>query len=266
MRKSDYGMILLLLILAVFIWLRDLAWMTSGDDTLPVLVALPLFVWLGTPWKFIPDGRCEFSPFELTLVVALFVLGIGINSTVLLAIGWTVLLWFWLRKRTDLGSHDSIKKLLVLPFISFPWITLDADKIGWLFRLTGAYATTALYHFFGAEVQQEGTNIIINGLPLSVEAACSGLNTLQSMLIAGTVVNYIILGDTSRYWWNLGVIITLAWIANTLRIILLSGVALIFGAEFALGGFHIWGGWAVLILMFLLCWWITSLQEAKKVV
>lgn len=263
MRGSDYGMIVLLALLAAFIWFRDLAWMTSGDDTLPVLVALPLFIWLASPWKFNDRPFKEFSSLELILVVSFFVVGVGLNSTLFLAIGWTLLLWFWLKRRADPSMVPSIQKLLVLPLISFPWITLDADRIGWLFRLTGAYVTALIFHLFGAEAHQEGTNITINGLPISVEAACSGLNTLQSMLIAGTIVNYIILGKSKRYWWNLSLIVVIAWIANTLRIILLSGVALVFGPEFALGGFHIWGGWAVLILMFLLCWWIMSLQEEK---
>lgn len=263
MRIADYGMIALLVLLAIFIWLRDTAWMTSSDDTLPVLVALPLFVWMGMPWRFIEDKPFSLSPWKIAFTVVLFLVGILFNSTLTLAFAWTYLLWIWLEERTEVGSHKMIFRLLVLPFISFPWITLDADRIGWLFRLTGAATTAAFYHLLGFDVDQEGTNIVINKLPISVEAACSGLNTLQSMLIAGTIVNYVILGETNRYWWNFLLIIAIAWVANTLRIIALSAAALLWGSEFALGPFHTWGGWAILLVMFLLCWWLLSLQEPK---
>ena len=151
----------------------------------------------------------------------------------------------------------------MLPLISFPWITLDADRIGWLFRLSGAQVTAFAFQLFGYDVHQEGTNIIIDKLPISVEAACSGLNTLQSMLIAGTVVNFVLLGETRRYWWNFLLIIFIAWVANTMRIIMLTIAALKEGPAFALGPFHLWGGWAILLVMFLLCWWLMSLPEQK---
>jgi len=44
-----------------------------------------------------------------------------------------------------------------------------------------------------------------------------------------------------------------AWLANTLRVVMLSTVALTFGADAANGWFHEWGGWLVLIVMFGLC-------------
>lgn len=264
MKPSDYAMAGILVFLAIFIWLRDTAWMTTGDDTLPVLVALPLFVWMGMPWKF--DQQRAFDPpvWKILIFAILFPIGIVINSTLLLAVLWTYLLWIWLQQRLEPSAQKSVFRLLVLPLVSFPWISLDADRIGWFFRLTGAYATAAIYQLLGFEVDQQGTNILINDLPISVEAACSGLNTLQSMLIAGTIVNFIILGETQKYWWNFILIVAIAWVANTLRIVGLSAAALMYGSEFALGPFHMWGGWAILLTMFLLCWWLLSLQEPKS--
>jgi len=83
------------------------------------------------------------------------------------------------------------------------------------------------------------------------------------MLIAGSVVAYIILGETNRYWWNLPVLVVMAWIANTIRVIVISGVAVVYGRDFALGAFHTWGGWFILVLMFASCWVIFQLQEPK---
>jgi exosortase len=260
MKKSDYFVILILILLAVFIWVRDLSWASSSEDTLPILVALPIFVWLGWPWKFKEETQ-PIPTFKLIFATTLIMLGIGTNVTLLLAIGWTFFLWSWLSVRTDPSTHNKIKKLLVLPIMAFPWVTLDAGQVGWWFRLSGAWATAKIFSLFGADVSQEGTNLLINNLPVSVEAACAGLNTLQSMLIAGTVIAFILLGNTNRYWWNLPILILMTWLANTLRIITIVVAALRISPEFALGAFHTWGGWFVLMIMFSICWMIFSLQE-----
>ncbi|TXI37709.1 MAG: exosortase/archaeosortase family protein [Nitrosomonas sp.] len=266
MVRRDYTVLLILGILALFIWLRDISWMSSGEDTLPILVALPVFFSLGRPWKFTPEER----PFELpvprlALVAVLFLLGIVAESTLLLAIAWTLILWTWLQHRIKPEDRPHLSKLLVLPIMSFPWVTLDMQQLGWYFRLSGAWATAQIYTLLGYDVQYGGTTILIDQLPISVEAACAGLNTLQSMLIAGSVVAYIVLGETKRYWPNIALLVVMAWIANTSRILLLSAVALAFGRDFALGAFHTWGGWFILVVMFVLCWLLFELQAPKPV-
>jgi exosortase len=262
MKLSDVVIIFVLALLAAFVWLRDTTWMSSSDDTLPILVALPIFVWLGWPWRFLEHSG-PIPKLPIAIAAILFVLGIGGNLTILLAIGWTLLLWTWLAARTDPADHSKIKKLLILPFMAFPWVTLDAGPLGWWFRLSGAHVTAALYSLLGFNVIQEGTHILINSLPVSVEAACAGLNTLQSMLIAGSVVAFIFLGNSNRYWWNLPLLVVMAWVANTLRILVLVAAALIVSPEFALGAFHTWGGWLVLMVMFVCCWLIFSVQEPE---
>lgn len=263
--RSDYPLIAILVALALFIWLRDTSWMTSSDDTLPILVAIPLFVWLGRPW-IVLDHPNPISVPKIFLTVTLFLLGIVINSTLTLTLGWTTLLWTWISSRVDQRRLPDLRKLLILPIMAFPWIALDADRIGWWFRLTGAWAAGKFFEIVGAEITQEGTMLVLNGLPISVEVACAGLNTLQSMLIAGTVVAYITLGNTPRYWWNLPLLVIISWFANTTRIILISSAAILISPKFALGYFHQIGGWGVLVLMFGLCWLIFHLQERDDAV
>lgn len=263
MKRSDYVVVAILFLLAIFIWLKETHWVSSSDDTLPILVAIPLFIWLGMPWVF----RSEPPPMSsrgIVLSAIFFLVGIALNLTILLSIGWTLFLWTWLYSRTPEESHSTIKKLLVLALMAFPWISLDAQTLGWWFRLSGAWVTAQFFTLAGYAVQQEGTNLTINNLPISVEVACAGLNTLQSMLIAGTFVAFIILGKTDRYWWNLPLLFFLSWLANTVRIIALCIAALAISPEFAVGTFHTWGGWAILLLMFSLCWLIFSLQEPKN--
>lgn len=264
MNRQDYIVVTALFFLMIFIWLRDMTWLSTADDTLPILVSLLLFIWLGTPWKLFDDPP-PLSKTKISVATALMILGIALNVTFLLAAGWTYLLWIWLQGKSKKERLPAIQKLLLLPLMSFPWIAIDAAQLGWWFRLSGAWVTAKVFIAAGYDVLQKGVNLIIDQLPISVEVACAGLNTLQSMLIAGTVANFIILGNSRRYWWNIPVLFALSWVANTLRIIVLCLVALWMGADFAVGVFHTWGGLLILVIMFALSWLILSLQEPKKV-
>lgn len=258
----DYLFLPLLFLYALFIWLRDTAWISSSDDTLPILVALPLFVWLGYPWHF-NERSPQISLRILVSATLLFLTGILFNFTLLLTFSWMLILWGWLSERLTEEMVPRLKKLMVFPLLAFPWIALDADRIGWWFRLTGASATAHFFKLLHFDVQQEGTTLVVNGLPISVEVACAGLNTLQSMMIAGTAVAFIFLGNSNRYWFNLPLLIVTSWVANTGRIILISAAALFISPTFAMGNFHVLGGWVVILMMFSLCWLIFSLQEKK---
>lgn len=252
-----------LLVLAIFIWVRDVSWITSSDDTLPILAAIPLFIWLGTPWKFKKTVN-SLSPLKMILSAFLFLTGIATDLTLLLTLAWLLLLWTWLADRVVEEMIPSLKKMMVLLVMAFPWIALDAGFIGWWFRLSGAWAASHFFALMGADVSREGTLLVVNGLPISVEAACAGLNTLQSMLISGTVMAFLILGNTNRFWWNLPLLIIISWIANTVRIICISAAAVGISRRFALGDFHQLSGWLVLMLMFGLCWFLFILQDSDR--
>jgi exosortase len=237
--------------------------MSSSDDTLPILIALPVFVWLGWPWQF-KEVEEPLPTWGYASCLLLSLAGILSNFTILLTIGWCCLLWAFIRTRVAEGQHDMARKMMILPLIAFPWITLDAEVIGWWFRLSGAHVTAAFFSVWGFEVIQEGTFLYIDGAPISVEPACSGLNTLQSMLIAGSMMAYVILGETNRYWYSLPFLVLVAWFANTVRIISMSLAAIWVSPEFAMGAFHDWGGWAILVLMFLLSWCVFTLQAPAE--
>jgi exosortase/archaeosortase family protein len=247
---------------ALFIWLRNMSWVDSAEDTLAILVTIPLFIWLAEPWSFLKTSK-PLSKGKIALSVLCFMLGLVSNLTVLLGIGWTIALWTWLSSRVDPSMLPNLRKLLILPIMAFPWIALDAEPIGWWFRLTGA--NTAAWFFTAANlpVLQEGTMLFINDVPISIEPSCSGLNTLQSMLISGSISAFILLGHSALYWINLPFLAVLAWITNTVRIIAIGSSALIVSPEFARDKFHDFGGWLVIVFMFALCWGFFSFQASR---
>lgn len=250
-------------ILATFIWLRNLDWISTFDDTLPILVSIPLFFWLAEPWEFHETYQAP-STWTWLGAILLFLPGIATGFTILMALGWCWLLWGFIKARVPSAHHSRMFKLMILPLMAFPWVTLDAGAIGWWFRLTGTWVTGHLFTGLGYMVKIEGTMLHINGLPISVEPACSGLNTLQSMLISGSVMAFIMVGDRSRYWLNLPLLVGISWIANTLRVIALSTASVWVSPEFAMGAFHDFGGWLILVIVFLLSWGLFALQSPKQ--
>jgi exosortase len=252
MKTKDWLWLAALAAFAALIWGRDRSWVGNASEVLPILGALPVFLWLGAPWRF---SAAPFGIHTASLVgaVVLFLLGTLFNLTLLMALSWTLAVWGWLKIRLEPADQTRVFRLLVLLIMAFPWVTLDAGEVGWWFRLSAAWVTEHFYRLLGLEVSRDGTFLKVQGLPVSVEAACSGLKALQAMLIAGTMLAFIQLGRSRLYWWSLPLLIALSWLANTARVLMLTAAALSFGTEFAEGWFHKWGGWFVLMLMFALC-------------
>jgi len=110
-----------------------------------------------------------------------------------------------------------------------------------------------MFQMLGYSVAREGTMLYIGNLPLSVEPACAGLNVLQAMLVAGSLVICLTVPSGWRFGVAVATLLPLAWLANTMRIFMLGLAGVTMGPDFAMGWFHKWGGWAVLCAMYLLC-------------
>lgn len=263
MKKSDFLWLSALAAGGVFIWRRDLGWTASADDILPILAGLPLFAWLLWPIRLRPDVAA-WSPRPLLGAAVLFAAGVLFNSTLALALSWTLVLWTWLDQRLVDEARPALRRLLLLPLFSFPWIALDLERLGWWFRLSGAAAVEQLLHFGNIDATRQGTFLLVNGFQLSVEPACSGLNGLQSMMIAGTMIAFITLRRSPLYWVALAALPFAAWLANVLRILSGALVPLVVGPERAqawVGPLHSATGWLALCTMFGICWLLFSRLE-----
>lgn len=237
-------------VVGAWIWLRNPLG-ESPEDLWPALLAFPLYVWLARPWRWraraVPINVSRLAPGVLVLVV-----GLALDHTLLLAVG-LILTWrVWLAAQLEPSSAAASWKPMILLVAGFPWLALEGQAIGWWFRFSGAGVADGWFSMLGFAVERDGTFLTVQGMPLAVDAACSGLNALQSMLVAGTVLAWMVLPG-NRYWWGIVLLPMLAWLANVLRIVTLGMVGLSFGPEAAMGWFHDWGGWAVLMVMFVLC-------------
>ncbi len=241
----------LLILMAGWIWARDLSWTERPTDTLPVLVGLALICWLGSPWRRRePAGPGSRRP--ILSGALLLIAGVTTNLISLMALGWALFLYEWFRSSYRKGAV-SPSRLALLGFLSFPWLVTDFAAIGWWFRLSGTWATEQVFTLLGFNADAYGTSIVIEGFPVDIVASCSGINILQSILLAGTMAALIFFRRELGFWLAFSVLPLLAWLSNTFRIIVVTAAGLTSGAEFASGWFHTWGGLFSVVIMFLTC-------------
>jgi len=131
--------------------------------------------------------------------------------------------------------------------MAFPWVTLDLMPVGWWFRLSASWVADHAYSATGFSVLREGTNLVVSGIPIEVAAPCSGMNSLQAILMGGLVLTWIELDKSRWYWWIVASLPLLAWTANTIRVCSIIAMAVVWGPDAASGSFHQIGGWAVVL-------------------
>jgi exosortase/archaeosortase family protein len=264
MKNGDRAWFATLAVLAGYVWLRDRTWWGTAEDVLPILTALPLFVWLGHPWRLRSDQPFQLGTIHLVVAAGLLVVGAVFDLCLPGAAAWCLALWAWASRRCESADLHRIRRLLPLALLAFPWVTLDLQPVGWWFRLSSAITVANLFSALDFSVTRTGVELLVQGLPISVDAACSGLKALQSLLIAGAVLTFVMKGTHRSYWINLLLLFPLAWISNTCRILAICIAAMTWGSNFAMGAFHAWGGLAVLVFMFGLCWAILRVQQVAS--
>lgn len=230
-------------LLAIYplIWLIDLSWWQLAPDVLIIVGILPLAWFLNRR-----AGESAARRPSLTRVgVLLLAIGILLNRISLMSFAWSWLATDYVFPATKLSRA----RIWVLFTGAFPWILVEGQKVGWYFRLTGADLTVWLYDLLNYEVTGGGTLLEIEGLPISVETACSGLQLLQVLLSGGIALTLIRFPKEPGFWCMLALLPVLAWFANTVRIIVISAWGLKFGAEAASGAFHTWGALIVILSM-----------------
>lgn len=238
-------------------WLPFLRGNIAFTDTLAALAAAGLAVQVvrTIPWS----ARLELP--RPTLIGALLLAGFGlvIDRTLPVAVALVLLVG---RTVADSRRADELRLLALL---SLPWLATDGAMLALAFRHSAAWAAGTAFQFLGYAITRDGTTLDIEGQPLSVAAACAGIDTLHATLVAGAWLAGALRGR-GRFWLAVAALPLLAWLANTLRIITLGGVALKWGADAAMGWFHNWGGISVIVVMFALAGsWVALLHRMERV-
>jgi len=287
MRLADWLFLAGLAAMGAWIWLRDTGLDLSSGDMWPLLASLPLMAWLGDPWELTcfprtgpgtmnrvgasahhqpsthrpsagsqeaAEGRFRLDVKSVGTAGVALVAGLLSGVVGLLALGWTALLWGWLSPRLSADGQARAWRLMPLALLAFPWIALDLPSLGWWYRLSAAWSVEHGLDLVGLAVRREGTQLFVHQLPFDVAPACSGIQTLQALLVAGTALCFLQIGRCRFYWLALGLLPLVAWLANATRVLLVIAGALSFGPAAIEGGLHTTGGWFVLMVMFGLTW------------
>jgi exosortase/archaeosortase family protein len=242
--RSCRAITILLGLMYPAIWLLDTGWWQMSADVVIIVGLLPFVYWMAAK----NPANSQLIPVNVAwvyLAAACLATGVILNLMSLMAFGWAGLAAIYCFPRRAISKL----RLWVLCAGAFPWVLLDLNTLSWWFRLSGAWLTGAVFDVVGMDVLVRGTQLEIDGLPISVEAACGGLQVLQVLISGGIALTLLKFPSERLFWVMLALLPLVAWIANTARIILISGWGLVFGAESAAGAFHTWGAILVVALM-----------------
>ena len=251
-----------LVLAVVLVWSGNQNWRTDLDDTLPLLAGLPMAAHLGRPWVRLSGPPGGVWRWWLLAGLLMFVPGRLLASMTWQAWGWTLMALAWV-----LACFEPRPGRLRIGWIlclSFPWLVLEWPSLGWYFRVSSAAVVGGLYELLGLPVSREGTDLMVAGLPIEIEAACAGWNLLQLTLLAGVGFGISGIRSPRRFAMLLGLLPVIAWLANLIRILLLSVLALTFDVHLAAGALHGTTGLVVLFGVVALTKGICGLLEPRR--
>jgi exosortase/archaeosortase family protein len=229
---------------AVAIWCSDLRWVATLADTLPLALGIPIGLVLGMPWQFksTPISKRDQRIGGLTLLGLM--MGWIIGSVTIMSFSFTLCFMIWVKHTFKPQARRNRLGLLLL--LSFPWLVLEWDQVGYAFRLSSAFVVEQFFNFLQITTLRNATDLHVLGVPIQIEAACAGWNLLQLTLLTGVAIGAYEIPSKRRFILLLAFLPAVAWVANFLRILVLSGVALSFDVELASGSLHGLTGLAVL--------------------
>lgn len=177
----------------------------------------------------------------------------------LFPVAWGLVMWY-------AGGHILRDLFWPLSFMIFmiplPFV---ANYLTIRLQLISAVASTQILNLMQYNVERIGTMVTVESFTLFVEAPCSGLNTLFSLIFVGSVVAYLARG----VWWRKLILLLtaplIAVAANIFRIILIGLLGAHYGEEVAMGVFHNGSGvimYSVGLALFLLEAWLLRIRLA----
>lgn len=242
-----------LILLGIFIWLKAAQLLPEGTDFISILVSFGLFGCYIRSQTANRKCHIDISPpqFQNFIIpITLMVLGNVFEILVLFSAGWASAIIKIFHLENKLVNKKCILLAQLFLVMGFPWVALDLQPLGWYFRLSGAWTVEFLGTILGLDVTREGSFLVIENAPILVEEACAGLSSMQSMILFSIFFcRQRIQGGYSLILWG-SFIISMCWIANTIRICVITGFSLTFDTQFVSANLHDPIGLAILGCLF----------------
>jgi exosortase len=172
-------------------------------------------------------------------------------SFVLLLAGLTWTFWGFARLRTM-----AFPFVLLLTMVPLPALVFNA--VAAPLQLFASSVATEISQLLGVSIYRDGNIIHLATTSLGVAEACSGLNSLSSLVVGSLLLGY--LEDASLPGRTLLTLLSvpLAIAVNVLRV---AGTAVLadYKPEFAMGFYHLFSGWLVFVMGFAMLWLLGKL-------
>lgn len=158
------------------------------------------------------------------------------------------------------------KELLFPIFFLLTMVPLPLVLIGNLIvkmKLFAAQIATLILNNIGFPSIRSGSIIKMPNSFIAVEAPCSGLRSLISLLTLGLLFSYFAKVSYVKKFIILAASIPIALISNIIRILLIAIVNDLYGEKIAMGFFHDFTGFLVFVFAFLGLVLVLKLVEGK---
>lgn len=172
-------------------------------------------------------------------------------SFVLLLAGLSWTFWGTARTRTLLFPLILLATMVPLPAIVFTSVAAPL-------QLFASSVATNLAQLLGVSIYQDGNIIHLASTSLGVAEACSGLNSLSSLVVAALLLGYIERLSLHGRILLFALAIPLAIAVNVVRV---TGTAVLadYQPSLAVGFYHTFSGWLMFVLGFAMLWLLAKL-------
>jgi len=172
-------------------------------------------------------------------------------SFVLLLAGLTWTFWGLARLQTM-----AFPFVLLLTMVPLPALVYNA--VAAPLQLFASRVATDIVQFLGVSIFRDGNVIHLATTSLGVAEACSGLNSLSSLVVGSLLLGFLENGSIPGRILLIVLSVPLAIAVNVLRI---AGTALLadYQPQYAMGFYHLFSGWLVFVMGFGLLWLLGKL-------
>jgi exosortase len=228
-------------------WWND----TAGASYGMLIPPLALYIaWIGRERTFSipvrPDARGLGVIFVSCLMFLVGKLGaeyfITRLSLVLLLGGLALTFWGWARSRTLGFPMLLLLTMIPLPLLVYSRITLPL-------QLLSSEAAAWIVQFLGGSIYREGNVLYLPHTTLGVAEACSGLHSLESLIVAALLLGFTM---CTRMISRVLLVLLAAPMAIAVNVARVTGTVFLadINTDYAEGFYHAFAGWFVFLIGF----------------
>lgn len=259
------GLVLAALYYSAFDWMVR-AWTLQGSNYshgfwVPIVIAY--FLWDKRPsLSAVPKRMEPRGLWYIAAAMALHLAGLVLDVHVLSGLSlfplfWGLALYYFGPHVLREAFYPSLFMIFMIP------LPLIQAVLSIKLQTLSAIAASLVLSLMGFPVAREGTMMMLPTFQLFVEAPCSGLNTIFSLIFVGSVVAYLARGSFWRKVVLLVSAVPIAVLANIFRIVAIGLLGEYYGEEVAMGVFHNFSGvimYSIGLILFLAEAWLLRVK------